>query len=416
MGRNSDLLDALERGYDEPVRDPLWGHVYLTPGLRAIVGSAPFARLSRIRQLGPACNVYPGATHTRYVHSLGVYHVARSMMVSLVRREGSGPFTEEGLRSFLAAALIHDLGHFPYTHSLKELALEEHEALTARIALADPVRGLLAGAGADPERTAAIVDEELKADAETIAYRNILSGVLDPDKLDYLNRDAYFCGVPYGTQDLDFALSRIRFDGKRGIGIDSKGVPSIEHILFAKYLMYRSVYWHRDVRAATSAAKKALSSSLRAGRFAPEELYSLDDDSFGSLVKRMADRDRTLAETAIAGRLLACRAEIPFERGRSGHAVLEDLGKRTELEDEIERAMGRRPEAVVVIDLPEAVSFESDVRVVDLDAAFCDVSSLFTRGAVESFTRSLRVIRVYSSEPLVPEARRALDAALGGAA
>jgi uncharacterized protein len=403
MGMQRSLLDALERGYAEPIRDPLWGHIYLSPGLRALLGDKAFVRLTRIKQLGPASLVYPGATHSRFAHSLGVYHVARSMMIAIVRREGEGPFTDEGLRSFLAAALVHDLGHFPYTHSLKELPLEDHEALTARTVLSSGTREAVAEAGADPERVASIVDRGRKADGETLAYRNILSGVLDPDKLDYLNRDAYYCGVPYGTQDLDFALSRIRLDGDRGVGIDSKGIPSIEHILFAKYLMYRSVYWHRDVRAATSTVKKALASCLAAGRIAPEDLYSLDDESFRALASRMDEAERSLVEETLEGRFLPCRAEAPFEAGNPGHAGIGSLERRLELERGLEEVLAReggkdRPR--VVIDLPERVSFESDVRVVDLDLAFCDASSLFTRETVANFTRALRVIRVFSSRAL----------------
>jgi uncharacterized protein len=416
MGIQRGLLDALERGYAEPVRDPLWGHIYLSPGLRALLGVAAFARLTRIKQLGPASLVYPGATHSRFAHSLGVYHVARSMMIAIVRREGEGPFTDEGLKSFLAAALVHDLGHFPYTHSLKELPLEDHEVLTARAVLSGGTKEAVAEAGADPERVASIVDRGRRADGETLVYRNLLSGVLDPDKLDYLNRDAYYCGVPYGTQDLDFALSRIRLDGERGVGIDSKGIPSIEHILFAKYLMYRSVYWHRDVRAATSTVKKALASCLASGKLSPEELYSLDDDSFRALAARMGGEEGSLVEETLEGRFLPCRAEAPFECDNPGHAGLGSLERRTGIEKGLEEVLAREGGMEgprVVIDLPERVSFESEVRVVDLGLAFCDASSLFTRETVANFTRALRVIRVFSSLPLSEAAKAYLSEKAG---
>jgi HD superfamily phosphohydrolase len=328
------------------------------------------------------------------------------MLLSILRREGAGIFTPEGLRSFLAAALMHDLGHFPYTHSLKELPLEEHEVLTARIIAGPSLRQVIAATGADPDRAAAIVDHGLPADDETRTYRSILSGVLDPDKLDYLSRDAYYCGVPYGLQDLDFVLSRIRQDGPRGIGIDSKGVPSIEHILFSKYLMYRSVYWHRDVRAATSMVKKALASALASGRLAAEELYALDDESLRGLVARMGPSDGELLGSVLEGRLLPCRAEIPYDPGQPSLAGLESLDARTKAETRIEEALaagaprGLMPR--VVIDLPEAVSFDSDVRVTDLDRDFRDVSSLFTRRTVSTFTGALRVMRVFASEN-IPE-------------
>ena len=238
------VIESLQRGFTVPVRDPLWGHIYLTPGLAALTESSPFMRLGRIFQLGPAYCAYPGATHTRASHSIGVYYLARRLLISLCER-GASWLSPRGALSFLAAALLHDLGHFPYTHSLKELALEEHESLSAGIILSEPVKSLLGKAGADPEFTAAIIDKSItgnQTDTELHFYRQLLSGVLDPDKLDYLNRDARYCGVPYGAQDVDFIYSRLFPHPVRGVEIDSRGIPSVESILFSKYLMYRTVY------------------------------------------------------------------------------------------------------------------------------------------------------------------------------
>ncbi|MDR1230099.1 MAG: HD domain-containing protein, partial [Spirochaetaceae bacterium] len=187
--------NALYGGFCKPCRDALWGHVYLTPELDAITKTPQFGRLHRIAQLGPAGLVYPGATHTRAAHSIGVYHIARRLITGLCER-GAGAFVSPcGIRSFLCAALLHDLGHFPYAHSLKDLFLTEHEQLGARLIEADPVAGLVARAGADPAVTAAILDTGRPTDDEEVLfYRKLLSGCLDPDKLDYLNRDARFAG------------------------------------------------------------------------------------------------------------------------------------------------------------------------------------------------------------------------------
>ena len=162
---------VLEQGFTAPIRDVLWGHIYLTPALEALTTSAAFMRLHRIFQLGPTHCVYPGTTHTRAAHSLGVYHLARRLLRNFLERGADAWTSPEGISSFLCAALLHDLGHFPYAHSLKELRF----------------------------------------------YRKLLSGVLDPDKLDYLNRDARYCGVPYGAQDVDFILSRVHPHPERGL-------------------------------------------------------------------------------------------------------------------------------------------------------------------------------------------------------
>jgi HD superfamily phosphohydrolase len=135
----------LNENFTYPVRDVLWGHIYLTPELAALTGSAPFMRLHRILQLGPVYRVYPGATHTRASHSIGVYHLGRRLLQHLTEQEDTPWISREGELSFLCACLLHDLGHFPYTHSLKELPLRSHESLTGEIILAEPVSAANSG-------------------------------------------------------------------------------------------------------------------------------------------------------------------------------------------------------------------------------------------------------------------------------
>ncbi|MDR3019583.1 MAG: HD domain-containing protein, partial [Treponema sp.] len=302
---------SLSEDYTRPVRDVLWGHIYMTEKQAVMMESAPFLRLCRIFQLGPVYHVYPGATHTRASHSIGVYHLGRRLLQNLAERGASGWLSHEGVKSFLAACLLHDLGHFPYTHSLKELPLIDHETLTGAIILKEPMKSLVGASGADPSLCAAIVDKEMPASGdELLFYRKLLSGALDPDKLDYLNRDARYCGVPYGAQDVDFILSKLIPDKKRGADIDSRLIPNVESILFSKYLMYRTVYWHRHVRAATAMIKKVLISSLQSGKITGNELYDLDDTGLFALLKQKTSDP--LVEAVLAGKIFVTAAEIPY--------------------------------------------------------------------------------------------------------
>ena len=166
----SNVHTALLEGYTEPIRDALWGHIYLTPALAALTGSLPFMRLHRILQLGPAYRVYPGATHTRASHSIGVYHLARRLLIHLAEEGADEWLSPVGIKSFFCAALLHDLGHFPFTHSLKELPLEEHEVLTAKLIESDPVKSLVAAAGGDPKFAAAIVDTGEQSGGEELHF------------------------------------------------------------------------------------------------------------------------------------------------------------------------------------------------------------------------------------------------------
>jgi HD superfamily phosphohydrolase len=411
MSLRQEIVSHLDTDYTRPIRDPLWQHIYLSEPLLELIDTHPFRQLSRIKQLGPAYLVYPGATHTRFSHSLGVFHLAKRMMRALLNWGIDQQVSLEGVKSFLAAALLHDLGHFPYTHSFKELPLKEHEALTGELILDEPVYGILRDrVGTPPELVAAIVDLDMDYDGgeELTLFRNILSGTLDPDKLDYLNRDAYFCGVPYGMQDIDFAMSRIR-PHARGTALHGTGISAVENILFSKYLMYRAVYWHRTVRVATAMIKKGVYLALEEGAVSPSELYGLDDEQFFlrtssadhpafDLIHRVYDRE-----------LLQPFGETQFDPDKEFHQKLMNLDYRAEVEERTAQALSSRlrrrvgPESII-IDVPEAVSFEVFLPVVSgsQDVDYSEANTVFTPQVVADFTRTLRKMRLVL-EPAVAE-------------
>jgi HD superfamily phosphohydrolase len=326
-----------------------------------------------------------------------VYHLSRRLAANLAEKGAESWMSCGGVRSFLCAALLHDLGHFPYTHSLKELPLDSHETLTARLITTEPVKSLASRAGADPEFTAAIVDTSIKSgDRELLFYRRLLSGVLDPDKLDYLNRDARYCGVPYGAQDVDFIFSRLLPQQDRGVDIDSRGIPSVESVLFSKYLMHRTVYWHRQVRSATAMIKKALLAGLRDKTIAGEDLYGLDDQSLFKLMEEKNHPLFRLAGDIKNGTLYFEAAAFPFDEEK--HRGLSDIGVRHLYEEalaaETARQTGKAP-ADIIIDLPEPVSLESALYVRDEACPFSQSSSAFSESTVKAFVKSLRVVRIF---------------------
>jgi HD superfamily phosphohydrolase len=400
----ADIHDALERGFSAPIRDVLWGHVYLTTSLEALATSPAFMRLHRIMQLGPTHIVYPGATHTRAAHSIGVYYLARRLLRNFVAAGADSWLTGAGARSFLCAALLHDLGHFPYTHSLKELPLASHEALTGQLILAEPVKTLVGNTGADPYLCAAIIDTALPAhgNQELLFYRKLLSGALDPDKLDYLNRDARYCGVPYGAQDVDFILSRLRPDPEEGVSIDARVIPSVESLLFSKYLMYRTVYWHPAVRSASAMIKKVVVAALKSGSIAREELYHLDDQGLFALLAARShggeERLFALGEKVRDGRLYAVAAEFAYDAEK--HSGLAEIEQRSLYEEELAAELSAQGQRVLpeelIIDVPEPVSFETGLAVRGESLA-----GVFTADTVAAFKAALRVVRVFVDQRLL---------------
>ncbi len=407
--RITDIREHLLNDYYIPIRDTLWGHIYLSPGLKKLVETAQFQQLARIKQLGPSYLVYPGATHSRLNHSLGVFHTAYRIINSFVSRGSDFTMTIEGVKAFLTAALLHDMGHFPFTHSLKELPLREHEELTAEYILSSPIREIIKrDIGTSPELCAAIVDERRESrESDVLFFRKLLSAPIDPDKLDYLNRDAYFCGVPYGSQDVDYILSVLHPDREHGVVIESGGVAAIESLLFAKYLMYRAVYWHNTVRIATGMIKKSLHRALHNGALLATELYGLDDDSFYTTIGSRRGEEFELIRRVYNRNLHKTVLTIPFDSENPVHSSLEDLEQRAIREDFIRAELADMiglpvGENDMILDIPENISFEMKMMVADGSElrSYSAVPSVFTPEVVHQFVSSLRKIRLALSPEL----------------
>ncbi len=405
MPLKDDILKHLDNDYTEPVRDPLWGNIMLSRGFKKILSSEVLQKLNRIKQLGPSYHVYPGATHTRLSHSIGVFHISKRIIHQLLMSENCPELSMEGVLAFLSASLLHDLGHFPYAHSLKELPLLDHEELTGNYIASEPLKSIIKNKiGIDPESVRAIVDKSVTANItdEILFFRNLLSGVLDPDKLDYLNRDAYYCGVPYGIQDIDFIINNIAPHEKTGISLYEAGIPAVENILFSKYLMYRAVYWHKTVRVATSMIKKALYSGMKEGEIRAEELYGLDDESLFQRYRNSSFKPFELITMVFERNLLKTAVEVPFDIENSAHHCLNFLNTRLTREKEISLRLKREfgidiDPVFVIIDIPEQISFEVDLPIITgkNTVNFTASSSVFSKPVVKGFTDVLRKIRVF---------------------
>ncbi|HEX7052179.1 MAG TPA: HD domain-containing protein [Longimicrobiales bacterium] len=282
------------------IRDPLWDTIRLDPSAVRIIDSAAFQRLRYIRQLGLAHLVYPGATHTRFDHALGVYHLAQRALAILDEQGGARVADPVERRLVALAALLHDIGHYPYSHAIEELEEARipghHEALVGRF-LADPeVRAALESVAPDgPARIEALVRGR-----STSPLQGLVSGSLDLDKIEYLKRDARFCGVPYGEVDVDRLLHSLVVveepgTGRPEVGVHEKGVAALESLLFAKYQMFRNVYWHHAVRAATVMYKRIVGDALDGGLIRADELVGRTDEALLFLLETRA------AATAEAG-------------------------------------------------------------------------------------------------------------------
>lgn len=246
------------------IRIPEEQNVPFTPRVRALVDTAEFQRLREISQLGLVSLVYPGARHSRFEHALGVYHNALRYLQQL----GKDPRFPElidrpAAELLIVAALLHDLGHWPFCHPIEDLALAgmpPHEANAGRFLTGDTELGavLRRDWNVDP----ATVLEVLSGQSDSPRMRllqSILSGPIDIDKLDYLDRDSLHCGVPYGRNfDKRRLIQALVLNGDGdGLALTDKGKTAAELMVFARYVMFSEVYWHHTVRAATSMFARA---------------------------------------------------------------------------------------------------------------------------------------------------------------
>ncbi len=404
MKRN-EAENILNNGFTHPVKDPLWQNILFTQSLKDLVLLRDVQKLSRIKQNGPAYHIYPGAVHTRLSHSLGVYHLGREILLSLSRKSNDLPFTEYGIMSFLSACLLHDIGHFPYAHSLKELAIREHEEIACDMILNhSDLYSALEKAGAWPEMTALIINKDVESsDRETLLYRTILSGTLDPDKLDYLSRDGFFSGIPYGKQDTDFVISSLFLvDGT--LMLKKEAVSSVEQILFSKYMMYRTLYWHKGVRSATAMIKKALCRALLDGTIEYDDLYALDDAEFVTLCMSHISETKalTLVDDVEHNNLLERKAVREYIEGGWIEEKVKKSEEKEALESEIYSVLKKHypslKEWEVVIDIPEPINFESHIPVVDERGRvtdICDGDMVFTGEVSTLFQKKLRKVALY---------------------
>ncbi|MEI6830932.1 MAG: HD domain-containing protein [Synechococcaceae cyanobacterium ELA445] len=227
--------------------DPLHGAISLDADRPAealvmqLIDTPPFQRLRRIRQLGPAFLTFHGAESSRFTHSLGVLHLARAALDVLRRQQGD---LEEQAGVLLAAALLHDVGHGPLSHSGEEMFGMHHEGWSGRLVrhhprLRDPLEAFAAGS-AD-----AVADLLEHGQGAHPAIQALVSSQLDCDRLDYLLRDSYSTGTSYGRLDLERILAALTLAPDGGLAVHPKGLMAVEHYLLVRNLMYRSVYNHR---------------------------------------------------------------------------------------------------------------------------------------------------------------------------
>ncbi|WEV50817.1 HD domain-containing protein [Lactobacillus sp. ESL0731] len=235
------------------LRDPVHGYIHIEDQvIFDLLKTKEFQRMRRIKQLGPIAYVFPGATHTRFEHNLGVYELTRRICDIFVKkyptqRPGDGLWDDHNRLLVECAGMLHDIGHGPYSHTFEHLFGTNHEKIGQKI-ITDPNteinHALKQVAPNFPELVASVI-------AKTYPNPQVvkmISSQADADRMDYLERDAYFTGVTYGEFDLSRILQEIR-PYQDGICFNSGGMHAVEDYISSRYQMYQQVYFHRVGRS-----------------------------------------------------------------------------------------------------------------------------------------------------------------------
>jgi uncharacterized protein len=365
------------------IRDSLYDLIPLSQLEVELLDTPEFIRLQGVKQLGFVFRVWPGATHTRFEHSLGVYYLALRAVRALLARDGMGGLrgvSETDLRTLLAAALLHDIGHYPFSHAIEELGhpIEPHERVGRQLIEGGQVAEVLARHGVAPGRVASLVDppKDRPLPGPDALLVRLLSGALDVDKLDYLPRDARACNVPYGGVDVTRLLGSLRVlataNGPR-LGVSDKGISPLNSLLHARQEMFDNVYWHHTNRAMMAMLLRAVQEALLAGTLAPAALRGLDDADLLALLSasRMPAGTRELVEELRLRRPYKVLLEVSSRAGRVFSrldALFWDQGKRRRVEialaEAVSAALGH-PVASheLLLDVPKPEKWEMDVPV-----------------------------------------------------
>ncbi|WP_274365808.1 HD domain-containing protein [Paenibacillus thermotolerans] len=347
-------------------KDPVHKYIYVQDAvIWDLINTREFQRLRRIRQLGTSFFTFHGAEHSRFSHSLGVYELTRKIISQFERnRYEDWPLEEK--RLCLCAALLHDVGHGPFSHSLEAVFGEHHEQWSCQIILGDTeVNSVLRSVSPDfPELVCSVIRKTYPNEIVV----SMISSQLDADRMDYLLRDAYFTGVSYGMFDLDRILRVIRpVQGK--LVVKESGMHAVEDYLMSRYQMYWQVYFHSVTRSSDIvlrnifARAKSLWDSGYKFQFLPPALHKLFEGTLDLEHYMMLD------ESVVQAAFTLWKSEKDpaisdlctrfLERKLFKYSVLDTAAKERleRLRDSVREA-GFDPEYYLQVDLPSDKSYD----------------------------------------------------------
>ncbi|MGQ9543812.1 MAG: HD domain-containing protein [Candidatus Bathyarchaeia archaeon] len=406
------------------IKDPIYGYIRITEQEKSIIDAGPVQRLRRIRQLAGAQYAYPAANHTRFEHSLGTMHLAGVLAENL-----PSVSCEEKVK-VKVAALLHDVGHGPFSHLFEPLLSKylgkTHEDMSLWIIRESEVSRILERFHLDPEEIGLLAVGRL-TDSKKPFLNQIIRSSVDVDKMDFLLRDSYHTGASYGTIDIFRLIYTMDIlDGN--LAVDATALSTLETFLLARLESFRAIYFHRTTRAAQIMVIKALEKAKDElnlfTSMSLQDYLQLDDQALWEMLKR--SKSREIIWDLDNRRLLKCAYEKTFfVRDQLVTNIFNNEAVRGQIEEEIALKAGVPPEEVT-IDVPSLPSvpyhYAIDIEPMNIPIFYKTKSGekIPQRlGELSRIVDSLRVflniMRIYTRDEYREKVRRASVDVLGEA-
>jgi hypothetical protein len=401
----------MARSHWGEIKDPVHGYVYITEEEKEIIDSFPVQRLRRLRQLAGTEYVYPGANHTRFEHSVGVMYLAGRVTEN---PNISEHLSHEEAQMVKIAALLHDVGHGPFSHVFEHLLIKEldktHEDITSWIIQKGELKDMLCKAGYKPEDVGRLAVGTLHKPKKTFLDQ-IISSAVDVDKLDFIVRDTHHTGAEYGYIDV-FRLIHALDILNGNLAVDLGALSALESLIIARIESFKSIYFHRVGRAAQimlAIAMEKANEELGLTQFkTPEEYLAMDDYTVWTMLKNCKKSSGIIGDLE-RRRLLKCAYERTFyEKDTMVSNIFSRETYRNQLQTDIAKEAHVESEAVI-IDVPTvpSVPYHHSVLMESMEIPvffktqgdkkvpqrLSDISKIF-----ETLKGFINILRIYTDE------------------
>jgi HD superfamily phosphohydrolase len=416
----------MPKSYWGEVKDPVHGYVYITQNEKDIIDSYPSQRLRRLRQLAGSEYVYPGANHTRFEHCLGVMFLAGKVFEN---PNVSRIVNDEEIDTARIAALLHDVGHGPFSHVFEQLLIKDldktHEDITSWIIEKSELADKLNAMGYNPEEIAKLAVGKLHKPGRAFIDQ-VISSAVDVDKQDFIVRDTFHTGAEYGFIDVFRLIHALDIFGEN-LAVELGALSALESFIIARIESFKSIYFHRVGRAAqimlATAMEKANEELALTGFKTPEEYLEMDDYTVWTALKK-CKKSRQIIANLERRKMLKCAYERTFyQKDTMISNIFGRQAYRQQIQNEIAHEANVETETVI-IDVPTVPSVPyhhaalmETMEIPVFNKAQIGTKTLYRLSEISKIFETLKgfinILRVYTDQESRDQVEKATTKVLG---